>query len=77
MRNAEKVEGIFIRSMAHRGFPGGIAKANTGAAYVLDGRAKELSLLKAWGQDQTEIQISMICDSVITVLPLIMEMRFN
>jgi LAO/AO transport system kinase len=68
MRNAEKVEGIFIRSMAHRGFPGGVAKATLGAAYVLDGLGKEVILIESVGAGQTEIQISMICDSVITVL---------
>ena len=68
MRAAEKEEGIFIRSMAHRGFPGGIAKATIGAAIVLDGLGKEAILIESVGAGQTEIQISMICDSVITVL---------
>ena len=68
MRDAEKVKGIFIRSMAHRGFPGGVAKATLGAAYVLDGLGKEVILIESVGAGQTEIQISMICDSVITVL---------
>ena len=68
MRDAEKVEGIFIRSMAHRGFPGGIAKATLGATYVLDGLGKEIVLIESVGAGQTEIQISMMCDSVVTVL---------
>lgn len=68
MRNAEKLEGVFIRSMAHRGFPGGIAKATLGAAYVLEGLGKDVILIESVGSGQTEIQISMICDSVITVL---------
>jgi len=68
MRNAEKVEGIFIRSMAHRGFPGGVAKATLGAIYILDVLGKEVILVESVGAGQTEIQISMVCDSVITVL---------
>ena len=68
MRNAEKLEGVFIRSMAHRGFPGGIAKATLGAAYVLEGLGKDVILIESVGSGQTEIQISMICDSVVTVL---------
>ena len=68
MRDAEKEEGIFIRSMAHRGFPGGIAKATMGAAFVLEGLGKEVILIESVGAGQTEIQISMICDSVITVI---------
>jgi len=68
MRDAENVKGIFIRSMAHRGFPGGVAKATLGAAYVLDGLGKEIILIESVGAGQTEMQISMICDSLITVL---------
>lgn len=68
MRNAEKLEGVFIRSMAHRGFPGGIARATLGAAYVLDGLGKDVILIESVGSGQTEIRISMICDSVVTVL---------
>lgn len=68
MRDAEKVGGIFIRSMAHRGFPGGIAKATVGAAYVLDGLGKDIILIESVGAGQTEMQISTVCDSVITVL---------
>lgn len=67
MRDAEKVEGIFIRSMAHRGFPGGVAKATLGATYVLAGLGKDIVLIESVGAGQTEIQISMICDSVLTV----------
>jgi LAO/AO transport system kinase len=68
MRDAEKVEGIFIRSMAHRGFPGGVAKATLGATYVLDGLGKEIIIIESVGAGQTEIQISMMCDSLVTVL---------
>lgn len=68
MRDAEKVEGIFIRSMAHRGFPGGVAKATLGATYVLDGLGKEIIIIESVGAGQTETQISMMCDSLVTVL---------
>lgn len=68
MREAEKLEGVFIRSMAHRGFPGGVAKATLGAIYVLDGLGKEIILIESVGAGQTELQISSICDSVVTVL---------
>ena len=68
MRDAEKTEGIFIRSMAHRGFPGGIAKATLGAAYVLEALGKGIILVESVGAGQTEMQVSTICDSVITVL---------
>jgi len=67
MRNAEKIEGIFIRSMAHRGFPGGIAKATAGACYVLDSSGKDVIIIESVGAGQADMQISTICDSVITV----------
>jgi LAO/AO transport system kinase len=68
MRDAERVEGVFIRSMAHRGFPGGIAKATLGARYVLEGLGKEVILVESVGAGQTEMQVSTLCDSVITIL---------
>ncbi len=68
MKDAERVKGIFIRSMAHRGFPGGIAKATLGAAYVLEGLGKKVIFVESVGAGQTEMQVSTICDSVITVL---------
>jgi LAO/AO transport system kinase len=68
MRDAEKIEGVFIRSMAHRGFPGGVAKATMGATYVLDGLGKDIILIESVGAGQTEMQISLLCDSVVTVL---------
>jgi LAO/AO transport system kinase len=68
MREAEKVEGIFIRSMAHRGYPGGIAKATAGAVYVLDALGKETIVVETVGAGQTEVQISSLCNTVITIL---------
>lgn len=68
MRDAEKVDGIFIRSMAHRGFPGGVAKATLGAAYILDSMGKGIILIESVGAGQTERQISMMCHTVVTVL---------
>lgn len=68
MRDAERVGGVFIRSMAHRGFPGGIARATLGAAYVLEALGKGVVLVESVGAGQTEMEVSTICDSVITVL---------
>ncbi|HOJ71762.1 MAG TPA: methylmalonyl Co-A mutase-associated GTPase MeaB [Syntrophorhabdaceae bacterium] len=67
MRGAENIEGIFIRSMAHRGYPGGIARATIGAVYVLEGLGKDVIIIESVGAGQTEVQISSVCDTVITV----------
>lgn len=68
LKSAEKVEGIFIRSMAHRGFLGGIAKAALGAECVLEALGKEIIIVESVGVGQTELSISLISDVVVTVL---------
>ncbi|HOJ43690.1 MAG TPA: methylmalonyl Co-A mutase-associated GTPase MeaB, partial [Syntrophorhabdaceae bacterium] len=67
MKDAENIEGIFIRSMAHRGYPGGIARATVGAIYVLEALGKDVLLIESVGIGQTDINISIICDTLITV----------
>ncbi|MCS7280857.1 MAG: methylmalonyl Co-A mutase-associated GTPase MeaB [Desulfobacterota bacterium] len=67
-KNAEKIEGIFIRSMAHRGFSGGISKAALGAELVLEALGKEIIIVESVGVGQTELGISYVSDVVITVL---------
>ncbi|MCX7857710.1 MAG: methylmalonyl Co-A mutase-associated GTPase MeaB [Deltaproteobacteria bacterium] len=68
LKNAEKIEGIFIRSMAHRGFSGGISKAALGAECILEALGKEIIIVESVGVGQTELSISLISDVVITVL---------
>ncbi len=64
MKDAEK-KSIFIRSMAHRGHPGGIARAAAGAAYVLEGLGKEVIIIESLGAGQTEKDLFHLCDTVI------------
>jgi LAO/AO transport system kinase len=68
MREAEKLPGIFIRSMAHRGHPGGIAGATLGAAFVLEALGKETILIESVGAGQTEMEITSACDTTVTLL---------
>jgi len=68
MKEAEKSGKVFIRSMAHRGYPGGFAKATAGAVYVLDALGKEKIMVETVGAGQTEVQISSLCNTVITIL---------
>lgn len=67
LKGAEKAEGVFIRSMAHRGFKGGIAKAAYGAQCILEALGKEIIIVESVGVGQTELDISLISDVVITV----------
>lgn len=68
MKEADKIKGVFIRSMANRGYSGGIAKATVGPAYVLEGLGKDTIMIESVGVGQTEIQISSLCDTVVTVV---------
>ena len=64
MKDAEK-QSIFIRSMAHRGHPGGVARAAAGAACVLEGLGKEIILIESLGAGQAEKELFHLCDTVI------------
>lgn len=66
MKSADK-KGIFVRSMAHRGHPGGMARATAGAVYVLEGLGKDAILVESLGAGQSEKDLSYLCDTVILV----------
>ena len=68
MRDAENTDGVFIRSMASRGWPGGIAKATAAAVYVLEALGKEIIMVETVGAGQTEMQIYSLCNTIITIL---------
>jgi LAO/AO transport system kinase len=68
MGDAEKTKGVFIRSMANRGYPGGIAKATAGTVYVLEALGKNIIMIETIGAGQTDVQISSLCNTIITVL---------
>ncbi len=68
MKAAEKSGGIFIRSMAHRGYPGGVARAAIGAAYVLEGLGKNLIIIESVGAGQSDKALFFLADTVITLL---------
>jgi LAO/AO transport system kinase len=66
MKEAEKKR-IFIRSMAHRGYPGGMAKAAAGAMYILEGLGKDVIIMESVGAGQAEKGLFQLCDTIITV----------
>lgn len=67
MKDAEKLKGVFIRSMANRTHPGGLAKATAGAVYVLEALGKDTIIVESIGAGQSEKTLSYIADTVITV----------
>jgi len=66
MKDAEN-KGVFIRSMAHRGYAGGVARATAGAVYVLEGLGKETILVESMGTGQSEKDLSFLCDTMVLV----------
>jgi LAO/AO transport system kinase len=60
--------GMFIRSMATRGFLGGLARATAEVALLLDAAGKTQVLIETVGVGQDEIDIVRLADCVIVVL---------
>lgn len=60
--------GIFIRSMATRGFLGGLARATGDAALVLDAAGRDVILIETVGVGQDEVDVVKLADAVALVL---------
>jgi LAO/AO transport system kinase len=60
--------GIFIRSMATRGHLGGLARATTEVATVLDAAGKDVVLIETVGVGQDEIDIVRLADITVVIL---------
>lgn len=60
--------GIFIRSMATRGFLGGLARSTAEVALLLDAAGKQQVLIETVGVGQDEIDIARLADCVLVVL---------
>ncbi len=61
-------EGVFIRSMASRGAPGGLATATREAADLLDAFGFDRILLETVGVGQAELQVADSADTTAVVL---------
>ncbi|MDO8568945.1 MAG: methylmalonyl Co-A mutase-associated GTPase MeaB [Dehalococcoidales bacterium] len=59
---------VFIRSLATRGWIGGLAKAAIGAVHVMDAMGKDVILIETVGSGQIEIDITKASDTTILVL---------
>ena len=60
--------GIFIRSMATRGFLGGLARTTAEVALLLDAAGKRQILIETVGVGQDEVDIVRLADCVLVVL---------
>jgi len=59
---------VFIRSMATRGWLGGLAAATTDMALLLDAAGKDFVLIETVGVGQDEVEIAKLADVTIVVL---------
>jgi LAO/AO transport system kinase len=60
--------GIFIRSMATRGFLGGLARTTGDVALVLDAAGKQVVLVETVGVGQDEVDIVRLADCTLVLL---------
>ncbi|HEY6392876.1 MAG TPA: methylmalonyl Co-A mutase-associated GTPase MeaB [Bryobacteraceae bacterium] len=61
-------EGVFIRSMATRGWLGGLAAATTDMTVLLDAAGKDTVLVETVGVGQDEVEIARLADATVVVL---------
>jgi LAO/AO transport system kinase len=61
-------EGVFIRSLATRGWVGGLAKAALGSAHVMDALGKDIVIIETVGSGQVEIDIIKAADTTLLVM---------
>jgi len=59
---------VFIRSMATRNSPGGLARATKDAVKVLDASGKDIVIVETVGAGQSEVDIIKIAHTVVVVL---------
>lgn len=60
-------QGVFIRSMASKGAPGGLARATGDVIKILDAFGKDLVLIETVGAGQAEVEVTRIADTVVVV----------
>ena len=59
---------VFIRSLATRGWKGGLAKATVNTVHVMDAMGKDIIFVEAVGSGQGEVDIARVADTAIIVL---------
>ena len=68
MQNHATDSGIYIRSMATRGSLGGLARATSDVALLLDAAGKEIILIETVGVGQDEVDIVKLADVTAVLL---------
>jgi LAO/AO transport system kinase len=60
--------GVFIRSMATRGWMGGLARATMEMTMLLDGAGRDVVIVETVGVGQDEVEIARLADVTVVVL---------
>ena len=60
--------GVFIRSMATRGIPGGIARATAELATLLDAAGRDVVIIETVGVGQSEVEVARLAQVTILVM---------
>jgi LAO/AO transport system kinase len=68
MQDLSLDSGVYIRSMATRNNPGGLAKATKDAARVLDASGKDIVIVETVGAGQSEVEIVKVAHTIIVAL---------
>ena len=61
-------KGVFIRSMATRGWMGGLSRTTIGMIHVMDAMGKDIVLVETVGAGQSEVDIARVADTSVVVL---------
>ncbi len=68
MQGREVDSGVFIRSLASRGWKGGLSKAAADTVSVMDAMGKDIVFIETVGSGQGDVDIAGITDTCIAVL---------
>lgn len=68
MQDLSTDDGVYIRSMATRNSPGGLARATKDASHVLDAAGKDVIIVETVGAGQSEVEVIKVAHTVIVVL---------
>jgi len=67
MQELSTDDDVFIRSMATRNSPGGLARATKDAVHVLDASGKDVIIVETAGAGQSEVEIIKVAQTILVV----------
>ncbi len=68
MQRHHSDDGVFIRSMATRGWMGGLARSTTDMALLFDAAGRDVVIVETVGVGQDEVEIARLADVTLVVL---------